>query len=751
MKIRLPFVCLSVACFVTGWAFAADTQPPTVAIAQPLTGATLSGKSTIKVTASDASGVTNVTLKIDGAAITSPLQRPPFNFALDTSIFQNGMHTLHAVATDGAGNATRSTIISVNITNPPRYKLGQGPFVLEDLGSLVSVNTQEKQIMFRLASNNDLHLLLYYDVTAIYKYPLQILDVNLSKGTTRLTDGILGRPGPYGTALHPNGKIYIGSSDPGYLVEYDPVTGTTNFISKLHPTIRRDTQTMDTGDDGWVYVGEYNSTGGGALGRYNPASSTFENLGIVDTNRVGSQYSYTIGADTRYVYVGLGQIPWYLAIYDTQTTNRTLYWKSENDTGGTVSRGIAGGFYYWRRTVSDIKWYKLEAGQPTEIAAADVPPLVPYYKRGNVVCNPENFPASFGVEINLDDAYPDSSTNHATIRWRTVGATNWQAVGVSGFRLQPINIKRLYPWDSTHFFGWADFYGPVFLFDTTTGGTTTLGRPQYSIYDGLFENDRLYLSGYTAVTLTYTPSRSWTLSGSTTIKSDPTINPHQILGGFGKYHYYSTFGADGMVYIGGHHERDSTGGELGWIDPLTGTNGSLRNPFLDNDVRDLKSVLGGTKLVYASNNEKLFVFDVASKQIERVITPIPGVGPLDKIVEVAPGIVFGATGNRVFKVDIRDGSVLYTNTLSGLAFGVALAYDHRLVLGPDGLVWMFIVNSLYRINPTDGAMTKLMDTPAKSLLFKDGDLYLYGGPNLYRVRGVLKPLSLAAPTGVHTK
>jgi outer membrane protein assembly factor BamB len=205
-----------------------------------------------------------------------------------------------------------------------------------------------------------------------------------------------------------------------------------------------------------------------------------------------------------------------------------------------------------------------------------------------------------------------------------------------------------------------------------------------------------------------------------------------------------------MVYVGGHHERNSVGGELGWYDPIAGTSGSLRTPFvtIGYDVSDLKSALGGTKIVYASKNEKLFVLDVASKQIEREIIPIPGIaGPLGKLTEVAPGIMLGAVSNRIYKVDIRNGSVLYTNTLPGLAYGSPYmgAYYQRLVLGPDGYVWMLIDNSIYRINPDDGSMTNLVDTASlntaqKSLLFKDGELYVYGEANLYRIRGVLKSL-----------
>jgi hypothetical protein len=302
-----------------------------------------------------------------------------------------------------------------------------------------------------------------------------------------------------------------------------------------------------------------------------------------------------------------------------------------------------------------------------------------------------------------------------------------------------VNVKRLYSWKDRTLFGFADSYGPVFLYDPSTGVTAGLGRPQFSLYDATFGNGKTYLSGYPAATLEYDPSRPWSLTGSTPLKSSPAVNPHYLPVGFGKYHYYSCFGADGMVYVAAHHERDSTGGELGWYDPATGAKGSLRAPFLTHDVRDLKPALGATKLVCASNHEKLFVFDVATKAIERTITPLPGIGPLDCITEVKPGIILGAVKNFIYQVNIRDGSILYTNTLPGLAFGgTAVAnIDHRMTTGPDGFVWLFIGNSLYRIDPASASLQKVLDTPAKSLCFLGNDLYLYGGPNLQRIRGIL--------------
>jgi hypothetical protein len=340
-----------------------------------------------------------------------------------------------------------------------------------------------------------------------------------------------------------------------------------------------------------------------------------------------------------------------------------------------------------------------------------------------------------------------------------VGNTNWSSVTATGFgNILPVTIKRLYAWDNNRLFGSVGAYEAVFSYDLTSATTTTLGYPQFSVYDAIFDGNMIFLSGYPDATLQYNTNLTWTLTASTTNQAltNPSLTPAR----YGKYHYYTALGSDGFVYIGAHHERDSTGGELGWYDPINRTKGSLRAPFLDDDVRDLKAALGATKLVYASSGRtNLFVFDVATKSIERTIVPLPGV-QMDKIVEAAPGIIFGATGTNIFEVNITNGLVIYSKTVPGSAFGSSAvqAYDHGLTLGPDGYVWMFLyankTNTLYRINPSDGSYTKIVTNSLttygnNSVMFNGGDLYLYGGTNIYRIQGVLIPVGPAQPQNLH--
>ena len=95
---------------------AADTQAPSVAIASPAGGSTVSGLAMIDVTATDNVGVTKVELRVNGATVASSTVGP-FHFAVDTSKLANGMSSVVAQAYDGAGNSRASSAVALNVAN----------------------------------------------------------------------------------------------------------------------------------------------------------------------------------------------------------------------------------------------------------------------------------------------------------------------------------------------------------------------------------------------------------------------------------------------------------------------------------------------------------------------------------------------------------------------------------------------------------------------------------------------------------
>lgn len=91
----------------------ADSTPPAVRITKPAASTVLFGRYTATVEATDASGVADVVLSIDGVPYATDT-RSPYSFVIDTSTMTGGAHTLSFIATDAAAN--RSTSRSVNVT-----------------------------------------------------------------------------------------------------------------------------------------------------------------------------------------------------------------------------------------------------------------------------------------------------------------------------------------------------------------------------------------------------------------------------------------------------------------------------------------------------------------------------------------------------------------------------------------------------------------------------------------------------------
>jgi Big-like domain-containing protein/galactose oxidase-like protein/Kelch motif protein len=92
-----------------------STPPPPgaiVAFYKPANGATVSGKTTVNVTAQG--GISWINLYVDGQYFGSS---PPYNFDWDTTTVANGSHTLSVRAYDTSGKQVGSNYITVNVSN----------------------------------------------------------------------------------------------------------------------------------------------------------------------------------------------------------------------------------------------------------------------------------------------------------------------------------------------------------------------------------------------------------------------------------------------------------------------------------------------------------------------------------------------------------------------------------------------------------------------------------------------------------
>jgi hypothetical protein len=94
-----------------------DTTPPTVSMAAPGSGTTVSSAVTVSANASDNVGVASVQFMLDGANVGAALTASPYQISWDTTTATNASHSLTAVAKDAAGNAATASAVTVTVSN----------------------------------------------------------------------------------------------------------------------------------------------------------------------------------------------------------------------------------------------------------------------------------------------------------------------------------------------------------------------------------------------------------------------------------------------------------------------------------------------------------------------------------------------------------------------------------------------------------------------------------------------------------
>lgn len=601
--------------------------------------------------------------------------------------------------------------------------------------SLISSLDIDGLYMFKDPSGDRHVFLAYCSVAEPWAYLGTFWDVNVDKTNSHLATGSYGRFNLFGEAFY-NGLFYICGQGPGYFQSYNPTNGT---VTQIHST-SDDVQTSCVSDSGIIFLGGATHQ---KVDSWNPSTSTWTSWGYVDTNLtdVGSHFVYTIGADSRYVYCGLGQSPWYLGIIDTTTGLHSTYWSNANFFNANVVRGTNGGYFYDVITNSGDSihgYFTLENGIPTVTNA--IPPVyTPWLNKDGVSFGQPSydngqFAADYNLDVDVTWAYPDSTNNWATALWSVHNSNTWASVSITNFsNLAPLFIKRAYANGDGRLLILTYGYGPLLWYTPSSSQVSVIGRMGMSSYDACKTGNVWYISGYTSMTFGYDTSSPWTLSSTTTDKHAVGVNARQFTGGWGQYHYYSCFGSDGLLYIGATVERNGVGGYLGWFDTSTYTSpGNLRDPFAASNDRagDLKSSLGGTKMIYLSGaDNNLFVVDVSTKTCTATnSTILPGISKLGKCIESSNGVMTGMYGTSIWQYDVVNNIVLYTNTLPGTAWSgfSGTGIDYRISLGPDGYIWITLDNDLYRIHPIT-CSPQLIKTGVNphNICFNGGDAYLY--------------------------
>ncbi len=106
-----------------------DTTAPTISLASPAAGSTVTGTITVSANASDNERVVGVQFQVDGSNLGVEDTTAPYSVSWDTTAASNGSHSLTAIARDAAGNQATAASVTVSVNNaapPPPPPPGGG-------------------------------------------------------------------------------------------------------------------------------------------------------------------------------------------------------------------------------------------------------------------------------------------------------------------------------------------------------------------------------------------------------------------------------------------------------------------------------------------------------------------------------------------------------------------------------------------------------------------------------------------------
>jgi hypothetical protein len=561
-----------------------------------------------------------------------------------------------------------------------------------------------------------------------------------------------------------DGRLYMGTTDPPHLISWDPKTRTARDYGRI-PKVSM-LYSLASGTDGAIY-------GGGAspstVFRFDPSTQQMQDLGVFGLPRSYSLcYSYSIGADGRYIYTASGKVPWYVVAYDRQTgiqKNLLTFSSSDFPSVFQYRDGVYAGVYIAAKDGQPARkeFYRLSAGAATKIDA--LPPKttldpVPTTGRPNIFLDLSATSQTRTVrlwyrlaadQVKLPTPVPPDATPEQF---------GWKSVEVP-VTVYPTGVFRLAQLPDGQLLGSTGDYGDMFTLDPASGSHETLGSPTHmAIYGLLPSGGKLYYCGYPGAPLAvYDPTRPWTVGKDTPIQKAPNptstlSNPRRLLDTINvtgaTYAYYMARDAQGRIYLGCHAERNRTGGGLAVCDPQTGQTTGVGAPTLTNyDVAGLAATRDGSRIVYSSKvvanpqnprgtptAAKLFVYDPGAGRIVQSWTPLPGVLNTGILATGAPGQVVGAVSQRgmttIYAVDVASGQVVYQRQVSGTRAG-------SFKPGPDGWIWTFLGSTLVRIRPETGEVTPVgqVSGGGGDFTFAGKDLYLAGAASLLRIPGVV--------------
>jgi hypothetical protein len=547
-----------------------------------------------------------------------------------------------------------------------------------------------------------------------YEAPLFLLTVNPDTGATRQFNGPLSSEmGSWGFAIDHENRIYLGSYYNAHLLRFDPKTERWEDLGRFGKEKDSFICSLTTDPDGKIWGGNYPSTN---LFYYDPKTGKDEHFGPMDPDQF---YCYPTAGDDGLIYCAIQFEKTDIIVFDPKKKKKTSLIPIEERKAGRISL-IKGrdGKVYATPPLQD-SWFRIEGEQLVPISKSEIP-----------------FPEKTlpdGKQISLTDNGVLRIQNPVTKEEKEI-LLKYDASGSFIFVVAAGPDGRIY--------GSSMLPLRLFVYDSGKRMHQDLGKAAFAggeIYSMGSLDGKLYLCSYPEGRLSvYDPQRP-VLFGD---KEDS--NPRE-LGPMGESLYRPRTmiaGPHGRIYVGGYPDYGLIGGAIGVYDPKTKEKRTYRHAVQNQSIASLayiqksdliaagSSIRGGSGTHALEKEAKLILWDPKEEKKVFEIVPVSEAKTILSLAATFDGKLYGITNNeKIFVFDIEKRKV---QKVFDLGFGNPI--ETSLQPGPEGRLYGLTKDTIFIINPKNDQVALLANPPRpidSGMAILGRKIYYGSGANLW--------------------
>ena len=538
---------------------------------------------------------------------------------------------------------------------------------------------------------------------------------------------------PFASILSSKNRYYTHFAS--HFLEYDPATDEFTFF---HETAPQMAMSMTEDDNGVIWAATYPQS---EVVSYNPETGELRDYGQVYTQN-WAQYPRSIAADDQgWIYFGIGSTASQIIILNPESGQASIVLAEDErvQAYATVYRDENGKVYGTDGSEQDAAWFELYEGKATRITAPEEQ-------------NPKSYIA--GSQDLFHRSFPDGKMLHSCNLYTRKIVVEDPVTGQSkelpfDYISEGAHLMGLATAPNGTIAGGTAFPMCFFNYDPATDEWTN--HPCWGQWNVVVPgNDRFYVGVYLGGgLLEWDPNRQWVPLEDSSGEHNPrrlhrSTSPEIVRPSCMIVH------PDGKTLIlGGTPAYGHTGGGMLIFDLETRTPTVLAHEDLlqyhsINSMVPLDSgkllvgstVSAGTGGERKAEQAELYIFDMATRQIEWHAPVIPDVSGFNAMLKGPGDLVFIFADRKEFLVfDTSKREVIHQeNTEATLGYTNFQQGPRVFVTSPEGDIYVLFTRRIASLNPETFEITMLAESPVAigpGGDYLNGRIYFCSGSHMY--------------------